>query len=580
MKTKKRASKGVGSGKIAHQYNALNLKAKILLGFILVLILVVFMALNSIHTISTTNKKTEKMIEEELELLILDNKLTFSLSQRIAAARGYVLFGDQVYKNLFDQYTAESVEAQEHLLAMVDKEETKKVIEQSNSWTEMVTKDVFAKYDSGDLDGANRYLQATVEPYSNTLIQTFEELTTIREDSITKRSNQIIADGKRTMLIIWITSVAVILLGITVAIVTAQMITKRIKLVTERMIAIADRDLSADPLAITTKDEIGQMAKAMNKMQEMLKNVMVDLADASETLSGHSEELTQSAYEVKSGSEQVSVTMQELATGSETQANTASDLAIVMDKFTEKVRNTNQKGNMINSSSQKVLVMTNEGTQLMESSNQQMAKIDDIVQEAVEKMTILDNQTQEISKLVSIIQTVSDQTNLLALNAAIEAARAGEQGRGFAVVADEVRKLAEQVAVSITDITGFVTTIQSESRKVSKSLQAGYSEVEEGAAQIKTTGKTFNKISASVTTMVNDIQTISDNLDSIAANSEIMNSSIEEIASVSEESAAGVEQTSAASQQISSSMEEVAGSSEQLAKLAEDLNGIVTQFKF
>lgn len=375
-----------------------------------------------------------------------------------------------------------------------------------------------------------------------------------------------------------IVSMAGILLIIMVIMLFSSWIIRNLNKVNSMAKSIASGDLS-HTLEVKTKDEFGQMATLMNQMQENLRGMINQIAVASETINGHSEELSQSSIEVKSGSEQVAVTMQELAVGSEKQADYVSNLVAIMDTFTREVKDTDQSGEQINASSYEVLKMTNEGKQLMESSSQQMMKIDEIVMNAVQRMDKLDNQTQEISKLIVVIKDIADQTNLLALNAAIEAARAGEHGKGFAVVADEVRKLAEQVASSIVDITGFITNIKSESRGVSLSLQEGYDEVEKGTVQINTTGETFNQISSSVSSMVNHIQSISENLSVIAVKCQEMNSSIEEIASFSEESAASVEETSAATQQINSSMEEVAGSSEQLTKLAEELNQIVRQFK-
>jgi len=349
--------------------------------------------------------------------------------------------------------------------------------------------------------------------------------------------------------------------------------------VTNVMEQLALGNLSQEELKSKSKDEIGKLVTSTNQLNQNLRDIVSQINVVSESVSSQSEELTQSANEVKTGSEQVASTMQELAAGSETQANSASDLSSGMNSFADKVQEANENGYRIEANSKVVLNMTKDGSELMKNSIVQMEKVDSIVRDSVNKVHGLDKQSQEISNLVTVIKDVSDQTNLLALNAAIEAARAGEHGKGFAVVADEVRKLAEQVSDSVTNITDIVGNIQKEAGLVSESLQGGYKEVEQGKAQIVSTGETFRKISDAVTEMVDSITTIAENLVEITANAQQMNGAIQEIASVSEESAAGVEQTSASSQQISSIMEEVAGSSVQLAELAGELNELVRHFK-
>lgn len=208
------------------------------------------------------------------------------------------------------------------------------------------------------------------------------------------------------------------------------------------------------------------------------------IAGASEQMANHSEELTQSANEVGNGAIQISQTMDELASGAETQANNAGDLSQAMENFASRLARANNYSEEIYNSSKDVLSITEEGSQLMDESAQQMKRINEAVKDSVDKIENLAKQSQEISKLVVVIQDIADQTNLLALNAAIEAARAGENGRGFSVVAEEVRKLAEQVAGSIADISRIVQNIQTETNVVTKTLQAGYEEVEEGTEKI------------------------------------------------------------------------------------------------
>ena len=384
---------------------------------------------------------------------------------------------------------------------------------------------------------------------------------------------------QQIILIALLITIGTLFVVVFVSIKFSKTISNPIKQIAGLMGGLSKGDLTVAIKEDNRKDEIGQLTKAMQEMKDTLHGTIGQVTDASSSVAAQSEELTQAAIEVKTGSEQIAMTMEEIASGTEKQADSVSTLAHTMGVFATKVQETSEKGAHIQTSSVEVLDLTNDGRLLMTSSEQQMMKIDEIVQDAVRKMDRLDSQTQEISKLVSVIQEVAAQTNLLALNAAIEAARAGEHGKGFAVVADEVRKLAEQVSISVTDITAIVTNIQTESADVTASLQSGYSEVEQGTRHIKTTSGTFIEINGAMTEMVSNIKAIAENLSDIATNSQVLNHSIEEIAAISEESAAGIEETAATSQQASSSMEEVAGGSEKLAELADELHTLVGRFK-
>ena len=230
-------------------------------------------------------------------------------------------------------------------------------------------------------------------------------------------------------------------------------------------------------------------------------------------------------------------------------------------------------------SSEDVVSLSAEGAQLMQKSSEQMQEIHSIMDDAVNKMKMLDNQAVKITSFVSIIEDVANQTNLLALNASIEAARAGEYGKGFAVVAQEVRKLAEQVAESVNEITTIVSTIQEDSKNVSHSLQRGYVQVEEGSNQLAVTSKTFDEISLAVSDIAQFISSMINNLSEMNSESLAINASVQEISAITEETTASIEETSATIVESSEKMQEVANVTKHLSDLAEQLHTIVKQYK-
>lgn len=550
-----------------------------MVGFTIIFALVIILGLYNFYSTNVVNKETESIIDYEVPVLIANQQVAYTIAYRISIISDFLSSGEEVHKEEFEKYTEQSnryISVIEETLHADDFDQSQ--IKLLKEWEENIRVEVFDSHADRQWAQARSNFNRLADVGENIMHQ-FEEFALNREDSIRESGDGVIASGRLTMIVATVISVIVVSVGIVIALGTARTISNPLREAMERMNAIADGDLSQPALQTNLRDEIGRLIEATNMMNANSRNLIHHIHEVSNQINIESDELMNSADEVRAGSEQVAVTMEELARGAETQAEHANNLSLMMNQFMARVEEANESGEAIFESSENVLGLTSDGANLMERSHEQMRVIDQIVHESVERVEGLDEHSKEISELISVIQDIADQTNLLALNAAIEAARAGEHGQGFAVVADEVRKLAEEVSYSVTDITTIVHRIQSESSSVSSSLRSGYEEVQAGTVQIRDTHETFRGIHEAVEEMASRIRIVSSNLEGIAEDTEKMGLSIEDIAAISEESAAGVEETSAQSQEASSSMEEVAGSSEDLKELADNLDELIGNFK-
>lgn len=558
-----------------------SLQAKILFGFGLVVLLVIGLIIQTSIMDRKTDAETRTLIEHEVPLMIADERVGFSIARRSTNVRAYLMTGRENYIDMFLESSEAVKPYMETLTSLSDSETIYNLSLTHEAWTQDILNDVLYVYQNGDEEQAIANLD-NMSATTTQMLDGFSAAAKEREQLIFEAGENIKEISDFSFVVNIVVAILVVILAIIVAILTARSISIPIKSVMQKVSEITSGNLKGEPLSIDSRDETGKLALAANGMQYKLKEILSSISEVSYLLTYNSKELSETSSEVMSGTDQVAMTMQELSEGSENQANTASKLASIMEAFSEKVASTNENGQNISRLSTKVIEETANGTTMMASSEAQMQKIHEIVSQSVSKVDQLDHQTQEISKLVEIIQNVANQTNLLALNAAIEAARAGEHGKGFAVVADEVRKLAEQVEVSVNEITGFVQAIQKESKDVSESLKEGYAEVESGTSQIKSTAHSFDQISKSLSDVASSVVMVNSNLAEIKNHSDDMNASIEEVASVSEESAAGVEETSAATQQINSSMEEIAGDGgkvSQLVELAQNMDNLIKGFQ-
>nr|WP_077617380.1 HAMP domain-containing methyl-accepting chemotaxis protein [Bacillus sinesaloumensis] len=536
---------------------------------------IIFIQLNNVNNAMKNMKSNGESSILITEMASVFNQLGNEISIYIQTSNGKHV---TAFQDLSKQYDELSTSIKPAITTFESEQLYTKVGENKQQLTVLFDEKVFPAVIATDKLKSIEASQEADKLIKDTVRQ-LEQLKTIMNVNTDRASSAASSNVSGTLVVLLVSIAASTVIAILSLVIIGRNIGSQLANLVRVSNRIADGNLTIDTIQVKGKDEIGLLSKSLNSMSDNLRSMIHEISTVSKQVSSKSSELMSSSSEVKAASQQIASTVQELSTGAEEQAHSSTQLAKMMEEYTEKIQTANQNGTEISKSSQNVLEMTKKGHEFMNTSTEQMNKINSIMEYSVEKVKGLDEQTKQISTLVKVIREIADQTNLLALNAAIEAARAGEHGRGFAVVADEVRKLAEQVSHSVKDITEIVNSIQTESNSVADSLLNGYNQVEEGAKQIQVTGQTFEDIYDAVTVMVKRIQMISENLDTIASSTVEMNLSIDTIAAVSEQSAAGIEQTSASVQQTNSSMESISDHSELLSDLAERLNTMITRFK-
>jgi len=260
----------------------------------------------------------------------------------------------------------------------------------------------------------------------------------------------------------------------------AQSISKPVLKVVKVAQAIAKGDLSSEDVKIKSKDEVGQLGNALNEMSANLNDMVSQVASA--------------VSEIASSTQQLSATSEEMAAGAEEQTSQTSQVATSVEEMSATVQEVAKNAKNASDSSGEAGKTAGEGGEIVGQTVSEMEKIAKSVSDLQVVIQGLNKNSEKIGDIVGVIDDVADQTNLLALNAAIEAARAGEQGRGFAVVADEVRKLAERTTASTKEIADMVKSIQGDTSQAVSSMEEAGKEVKEGVGVAGKAGNALKKV--------------------------------------------------------------------------------------
>lgn len=341
---------------------------------------------------------------------------------------------------------------------------------------------------------------------------------------------------------------------------------------------IANGDLSGK-VAITSKNEIGVLAKSIQTMVNNLREVVFNVMQSAEQVAASSQQLMANADQSAQATEQVTAVITDVANNADKQLTATNTSLDAIKNMSANIEQIAINANTVVTMSNQTAAAAGKGGSAIETAVNQMNHIDTTVVQSAEVITHLDECSRQIGQIVDTISGIANQTNLLALNAAIEAARAGEHGKGFAVVADEVRKLAEQSQAATEQIAALIAEIQGKTNKAVTAMQEGISEVKLGTEVVSTAGMAFSEIVSLVNEVSPKIQEISSAMQQMTAGSQQMVHSVHEIDDLSRNVADNTQTVSAATQEQSAAMEEIASSSNALAKLAEELRVCVNKFK-
>ena len=386
---------------------------------------------------------------------------------------------------------------------------------------------------------------------------------------------QLLSSKKNQIIFYTILSLIVM---VSIIYIATRMIVKPLKVLTQEMNKVRTGDFTVQ-LESTRKDEVGKLTRSFNQMVEEIKLMIHTVKNNSNRLAISSEELANTAEQNTSTSESVTEAIQEITQGANRQLEIISSVSQTVQQMNNRIELVTRSLAEVATSSQTANDVSVEGEGKMKDAMQQFEHIKHVQLHSSKVIQELGTKSKEIDEIVVVITDIANQTNLLALNAAIEAARAGAHGKGFAVVSDEVRKLAEQSADAAKRISDLIQEIQFKTTDAVHVMENADKEVEKGTAVIIQTGQTFSEINASIQHVTDQIQEVNGAITALASSGVEIVQVMSEIESIATHSTEETEHFANLTENQLAMIEEVHASIDQLTEMSNKLDELVNQFQ-
>jgi methyl-accepting chemotaxis protein len=464
-----------------------------------------------------------------------------------------------------------------------------------------------------ELYGAGKVQEAAEWRANNTNKYGAENVATL--SSLMKQQDQVAGQkgvaarelANRTMMILGGVLLLGLIFGLAVALWLGKVISRPVIEVRDAARRLAAGDLTVSQLEATSRDEIGDMAEAFNQAVVGLRTLISQAVTGVQSMASASDQAAEAAVQAVHDADDAAASVGAMAAGASQQADSARSMLATVDQLDQTIRQiamgaqqtagetssaSGMLGDMaartarvaenaraVSESANRAANTAREGSAVVERTVERMERIRQVVSDSAEQIRQLAGLSGQVGEITQLISGISEQTNLLALNAAIEAARAGEHGRGFAVVADEVRKLAERSASSARSIADLIAHIQSSTVQAVKAMEAGTSEVAAGSSLAAEAGRALGEILDTVLQAAGDASEISGSAAEVELSARRVVQAFESVAAITEENTAATEEMAGGAAEVTTSVEQVADISRENARAAGQVSATLGTLK-
>lgn len=416
-------------------------------------------------------------------------------------------------------------------------------------------------------------------PTTETLTQAaakIEELEAAIQAEASLRNHETVTSIISTL--VWASGAALVI-ALVIGLVLSRAIVKPVRSMVRVAEQIANGDLTSVDVQVKNHDELRDLATAFNQMKGNLQSLIRQVGRSAEQVAAASEELSANSNQVSELSERITGTIQDISKGTNAQVGSVHQGVAIMEEMSAAVTQIASVTQTANKQSLFAQQEAGEGTVAIETAVTQMQAIYVKMKELAVSVDRLSGRSEKIVNANAMIAGIARQTNMLALNASIEAARAGAAGKGFAVVAEEVRKLSMQTGAAAGEVASLVTSIQEETREVMRSTEAGSREVETGLEVVGEAGATFRRIRLAMDEVARQIEEVAGCSGEISEKTLVAVGVIRAIDEVAGQTASGAKNVSANIEGQYASMEEIVSSATVLSSMAAELQGLIGRFR-